>query len=473
MQESRGNGNGILGLQSIDRDWTPGAAPGHNGCMKELRSFLRDRSVRNTGVRFWGLVLLIFVATAVVVWSLLPAPLPGVVRLGTGPIDGHYARFGEALRKEVAKQGIELELVTTTGSMENIRLLVDGEIDVALLQGGIQGDTPAAQLESIASVFYELVLVVGRTDWDASDIAGGRIAVGPPLSGGNALTRQLLDDQGVRDGVPPGTQLVEIGGQRAVEALRAGELDSGVFVTPFDAPEVRALFSDPGLRVTDFTLAEAFTRYYPHLRRIVIPAGLVDLRLEIPSTDMQAIATTASLVIGRDAHRALIPLLIESARASLHQWGILAAPGEFPSALGVEAPLAPEARQYFDRGPSFFYRWLPFRYASAATRLMIFLIPLLTLLYPLFRLAGPAYGTLIRRRVYRWYRVLQKIEGKMDSNGDAASLLKIRKEIERIGGQIRHTHVPASYGASLFELRVHHRLLVDRLERLEQRDGAE
>lgn len=437
--------------------------------MKELRALLRDRSGRNAGVRFWGFVLLVFVVTAVVAWSLLPAPLPEVVRLGTGPVDGYYARFGEALRKEVAKQGVEIELVTTTGSMENIRLLEDGEIDVGLLQGGIQGDAPTTQLESIASVFYELVLVVERTDWDASHIEGGRIAIGPPGSGGNALSRALLEDQGVRDGVPPGTQLVEIGGLQAVEALRAGELDSGVLVTPFDSPEVRTLFSDPGLRVGDFTLAEAFTRYYPYLRRIVIPAGLIDLRLEVPSTDVQAIATTASLVIGPEAHRALIPLLIESARASRHQVSVLAAPGEFPSALGVEAPLAPEARLYFDRGPSFFYRWLPFRYASAATRLTIFLIPLLTLLYPLFRLAGPAYRALIRRRVYRWYKVLQKIEGKMDSNGDAASLLEIRKEIERIGDQIRRTHVPASYGASLFELRVHHRLLVDRLERFEQK----
>jgi len=47
-------------------------------------------------------------------------------------------------------------------------------------------------------------------------------------------------------------------------------------------------------------------------------------------------------------------------------------------------------------------------------------------------------------------------------------LPQICKEIERIGDQIRHTHVPASYGASLFELRVHHRLLVDRLESLER-----
>ena len=436
--------------------------------MKKPRAFLRGRHLRDVGVRIWGLVLLVVVAATFVAWSLLPAPLPENVRLGTGPVGGIYARFGELLGEEFAKQGVELELVTTAGSMDNIRLLADGEIDVGLVQGGILRDAPAAQLESIASVFYELVLVVERAEWDASHIEGGRIAIGAAGSGGQALARRLLEDQGVRDGDPPGTELVEIGGQRAAEALGAGEIDSGVFVTSLEVPWVRALFSDPGLRVTNFILAEAFTRHYRYLQRMVIPAGLIDLRSEIPPADLQAIATTASLVIRPGAHRAVIPLFIESARAQLHQGGLLARPGEFPSAHGVEAPLADEARQYFERGPSFFYRWLPFRYASATTRLTIILIPLLTLLYPLFRLAGPAYALVNRRRVYRWYRVLEKLEKNMDTSEDAASLQQARKELDRIADRIRGTHVPASYGASLFDLRLHHRLLADRLESLEK-----
>lgn len=436
--------------------------------MKKPPSLLRGRHLRDAGVRIWGLVLLIVLVAAYAVWSLLPAPLPEVVRLGTGPAGGIYARFGELLREEVGRQGVELELVTTAGSIDNIRLLTDGEIDVGLVQGGILGDTPAVQLESIASVFYELVLVVERAEWDSSHIEGGRIAIGTPGSGAHALAHRLLDDQGVRNGDPPGTELVEIGEFHAQEALRTGEIDSAVFVTSLEVPEVKALFSDPDLRVTDFILAEAFTRHYRYLRRIVIPAGLIDLRLEIPPADMQVIATTASLVIQPDAHRAVIPLLIESARAQLHQGGLLARPGEFPSAHGLEAPIADEARQYFERGPSFFYRWLPFRYASAATRLTIILIPLLTLMYPLFRLAGPAYALVNRRRIYRWYQVLDKLEKNIEKSEDAASLQEARKELDRIADRIRHTQVPASYRASLFELRVHHRLLADRLESLEK-----
>jgi TRAP-type uncharacterized transport system substrate-binding protein len=423
------------------------------------------------GIRISGIGLLVFAVAAVVAWSLLPPPLPKVVRLGTGPVGGHYARFGEALRAEVAEHGIELETVASAGSRENIRLLLAGEIDVGLVQSGNLSDSEAAQLASIAAVFYEPVLVVERADWEAEhgyNIWGGRIAIGVLGSGAHALARELLADQGVTEGVPPGTRLVEIGGERAVEALQAGEVDSGIFVTTVDVPWVRPLFADPGLRVTQFELAEAFTRHYRYLRRVVIPAGLIDLRSEIPSHDVQVIATTASLVIRPGAHHAFIPLLIESAREQLYQGGLLAGPAEFPSAHGVEAPLADEALQYFERGPTFFYRWLPFRYAFAATRLMILLLPLLTLLYPLLRSVGPTYRWVIQRRVYRWYRVLRRIEQQMDASDDAASLEQVREKLERVGDEIRGTNVPARYGANLFALRAHHRLLVDRLASLEK-----
>jgi len=436
--------------------------------MGKARPRFRDRPLREMGIRISGVGLLVFAVAVVVAWNFLPPPLPKVVRLGTGPVGGHYAHFGEALRGEVSEHGIELELVDSAGSKENIRLLLAGEIDVGLVQSGNLSDAEAAQLESIATVFYEPVLVVERADWDREYIGGGRIAIGVPGSGVHALATELLADQGVWEDAPPGTRLVEIGGEQAVEALRAGEVDSGIFVTALDVPWVRKLFTDPGLRMTHFKLAEAFTRHYRYLRRIVIPAGLIDLRFEIPPHDVQVIATTASLVIRPDTHRALIPLLIESAREQLYQGGLLAAPGEFPSAYWVEAPLSEEALRYFERGPSFFYRWLSFRYAFAATRLMIILLPLLTLLYPLFRSAQPTYRWVIQRRVYRWYRVLRRIEEQMDASSDAASLEQVREKLERVGEQIRSTRVPPRYGANLFALRAHHKLLVDRLRSLEE-----
>ena len=426
----------------------------------------RDQPARTLKVRISGVVLLVFLLATVVAWWFLPPSLPNIVRLGTGPVDGHYARFGDALRAEVREQGIELELVTTAGSAENIRLLLDNEIDVALVQSGNMSDAQAAQLVSIATVFYEPVLIVERADWNSGHIQGWRIAIGLPGSGSNILARDLLRDQGVREGVPAGTQFIEIGSEQAVEALRAGQVDSGIFVTSLYLPWVDSLFTDPGLRVTNFALAEAFSRHYRYLQPIVIPAGLINLRDEIPPNDIELIATTASLVTRPNVHSALIPLLIASAREQVYQRDLLADPEQFPSAHGVEAPLADNALHYFERCPSFFYRWLPYRYAHAATRLSIILLPFLTLLYPLLRSVGPTYRWVNQRRVYRWYRVLERLEKEIDASGKDVNFGRIHKELDKVNKEIRTVHVPPRFVATMIALRDYHRLLVERLEKL-------
>ncbi len=81
---------------------------------------------------------------------------------------------------------------------------------------------------------------------------------------------------------------------------------------------------------------------------------------------------------------------------------------------------------------------------------------------------GPAYRWVVQRRIYRWYRVLRRVEDRIDASHDAASLAQIRQELEHVGDKIRSTLVPSRYGANLFALRAHHRLLLDRLTEIEE-----
>ena len=45
------------------------------------------------GPRIWGGAILVCVLGFAIAWSLLPPPLPNVVRLGTGPVGGRYDRM--------------------------------------------------------------------------------------------------------------------------------------------------------------------------------------------------------------------------------------------------------------------------------------------------------------------------------------------------------------------------------------------
>ncbi|HUU72742.1 MAG TPA: hypothetical protein VMW70_08955, partial [Burkholderiales bacterium] len=65
--------------------------------MSKAHPDLDDHSLRNTVIRFGVGSICTFVIAAVVAWFFLPPPLPDVVRFGTGPDGGYYARFGKAL----------------------------------------------------------------------------------------------------------------------------------------------------------------------------------------------------------------------------------------------------------------------------------------------------------------------------------------------------------------------------------------
>jgi hypothetical protein len=54
----------------------------------------------------------------------------------------------------------------------------------------------------------------------------------------------------------------------------------------------------------------------------------------------------------------------------------------------------------------------------------------------------------------------------MDAADSAASLDSIQEELDRVDEQIRHMHVPNKYGSNLFSLRMHQKLLQDRLASL-------
>ena len=115
-----------------------------------------------------------------------PAP-PRQVRMAAGAPQGAYAETAKRYRDILARDGITLEVVTTQGSLDNLRLLqaTTGGVDVAFVQGGT-GSADALGLVSIGSVFFEPLWVFVRESVPARSLAelrGRRLAVGVEGSG--------------------------------------------------------------------------------------------------------------------------------------------------------------------------------------------------------------------------------------------------------------------------------------------------
>ncbi len=194
----------------------------------------------------WGFVLLVLLlAFAAAPWLIGPQ-LPKRVVIATGREDGVYVQFAEKYKEVFARDGIELEIRKTAGSVENVRLVQNGEADFAFMQGGVADKESASNLQSLCSLYPEPVWVFHRT-WLAGDRRGDpvdlrnaistvrpglRIAVGGEGSGTRFVAMQLLEKSGVLPSQKANTTLFPLGGRQAAEALKRGEIDIAFLSSP-------------------------------------------------------------------------------------------------------------------------------------------------------------------------------------------------------------------------------------------------
>ena len=129
------------------------------------------------------LLLAVGLLAAAYVW-LDPQP-PKTVRLATGPEGSAYAGFGQRYAQALAREGITVQLVPTEGSVANLQLLQDGDVDVAFVRGGsgaapVVANASAAasgtaavidpneSIQSLGALFYEPLWIFVRSPRGAS-----------------------------------------------------------------------------------------------------------------------------------------------------------------------------------------------------------------------------------------------------------------------------------------------------------------
>ncbi len=402
-------------------------------------------------------IVLVVAGVFAFTWQFVdPAP-PRTITIATGAEGGAYADYGARYRAVLAESGLDLRVRHTAGTVENIRLLLDpaSGVDAAFVQGGVGDPSDAPGLVSLASVFREPLWVLARGAAPPallSDLRGRRIAVGAAGSGTRVLAHTLLAANGIDES---NTELRSIGSAEAMKALEAGEIDAAFFVTARPSPALDALIRDPAVHVMDFRRADAYQRLHRYLTRVTVPEGVLSLEANLPPGDLTLVAPTAALVVHDELHPALKDLLLGAAMRVHRPGGLFADAGEFPSTDYVDFPLSDDAARYFKSGPTFLRRVLPFWAAVMVERLLILLLPLITVMIPLFRLAPPAYRWRVRRRIYRWYKELREIEETAHVARDAAELDALSERLDQVQDQVGKLKVPLSYAEDLYHLRLH------------------
>ena len=83
------------------------------------------------------------------------------------------------------------------------------------------------------------------------------------------------------------------------------------------------------------------------------------------------------------------------------------------------------------------------------------------------------YRWRIRARIYRWYKYLREIDRKLDAGTLREELDGEIGKLEELEDQLAKVDVPLSYSNELYDLHVHLRYVIERLQALKarSRDG--
>ncbi|AKT42546.1 TAXI family TRAP transporter solute-binding subunit [Chondromyces crocatus] len=420
-------------------------------------------SYRKELLRVWGLLLAIGVAALVGTYLLfVEPPPPRQLTIATGQRTGRYHAFAEAYRKILEYEGIHLDIRETAGSSENLKLLLDPDsgVSVAFVQGGAAPSEPPRGLSALASVYREPLWIFHRGDrsYDRlTDLVGKQLSIGPEGSGTRTLSLRLLEDNGITlaSQAEAGVPMLGLPDQEAAKALLEGRLDAAFFVVGPGAEPVQTLIRSEGIHLLSFRQHESYLRLHRFLTTATVSEGLFDLARNIPPESSTLIAPAAALIANETLHPALIPLLVEAAVITHEGGNLLDAPGEFPSPRNLEIPVHPEGRRILTHGQSFLYRFLPFWLASMVDRLKFMLVPLLTVVFSLLKLAQPIYHWRIRSRIYRHYQVLRRAEQELSETAEPKQRAKTIAALEELEGKLGQLSAPLWSMADIYQLRLH------------------
>ena len=259
------------------------------------------------------LAALVVVLLAVSIWASVQLLQPGPPRrivLASGAASGIYHRYAQQYVEALGREGNNRRGAHDGGAVDNLRLLLDPKsgVDVALMQGGLENPPATDRLVMLASLYYEPLWIFYRDPATLSrinELEGRRTAVGVPGSGTRALADQLLKANGVMmdNGLTRGnTEIVAIGGDEAVAALKAGAVDAAFFVGGAQTPNIQQALRDPVIKLMSVSRAAAYTRRFPFITKLTLPAGTIDLAINVPDRDVEMIGTKAMLVARDDFH---------------------------------------------------------------------------------------------------------------------------------------------------------------------------
>ncbi len=411
------------------------------------------------------LLLALAIGFALVLAYRQTAP-PLQISLAAGPEGAGYHAIATRYRDALARRGVTLHIVETSGAAQNLDLIAARRprVDAALIQGGLAAGRDHPGLVSVGRHFYEPLLIFTRPALGDVDrlgqLAGRRIAVGGEGTGTQILVKRLLAANGVTG---DNTTFLALPGVEAEAALMRGEIDAALFVMALDSPITARLLRARDVRLASMARTDAYARRFAFLTPLTLPQGALDLVGDRPARRIDLVAVTAALVVRRETHPAMAYLLAEVASQVHDDQSLLGRMTDEERARDPEFEVADAAMRYYRHGAPFLHRHFPFWVADVLERALLWGVPFAAVLFPLLGGLYRLHQWRVRRQIERWYHRLMAIEGNVANALDTTDYDGLRRRLQALAQEVRSARVPASHTDQVFQLLEHLRAVGDEL----------
>ena len=207
--------------------------------------------------------------------------------LGTASTGGIYYPLGGAMaaRLSVSDPARQYTAEVSGGSVENVNRLRGRQTDLAFatgntvyeaFSGGQDYPEAVADLRILAPLYPNMTHIVvrrGSTATSLADLAGGIVSVGPPGSGTEQMSRQILEAYGLtyEDVTERFLSFPE-----SATALKDGAIDAAIISVGYPAAAVLEATTTGGARLIAMEPArvDALRAKYPYYTHGEIPAGI-------------------------------------------------------------------------------------------------------------------------------------------------------------------------------------------------------
>jgi TRAP transporter TAXI family solute receptor len=244
--------------------------------------------------------------------------------VAAGSEGGQYVRLVQALQA-TKPMGLTFQALVTEGSVENLNLLRQDKVMLALAQSDIAAEAlvgagpfaargPFTALRALGSLYPEPLHVVVRADSPfrtVRDLMNKRISVGPAGSGTRATAERLLAAHRMTEGKEYTRD--ESPFSSALAALAAGNVDAVMQVTGVPSDQIRLTAASTPLRlipIDEAVLAETTAKNPATLRGIIPKSAYPGLEHDVATLTVSAVLATTSSLSDADA-RSLVAAIFE------------------------------------------------------------------------------------------------------------------------------------------------------------------